>query len=152
MCIVTSLWSVKTAETSEHFYYDRRFRFSTQARDKYCEDSCWLVDCFWSQPSSPICQWQFRSSGQCVLLGNVGSVAWPPQFWAAEDLQFPFNMFPEKLLWCRDYNIKCIIDLHAAPGSQNGMEHSASRDGWTGWPTSDNISKTLNVIDFLAKR
>lgn len=33
------------------------------------------------------------------------------------------------------------------------MEHSASRDGTTGWPTSpDYISKTLDVIDFLAKR
>lgn len=62
---------------------------------------------------------------------------------------FPFN----KYLWCRAFDIKCIIDLHAAPGSQNGMEHSASRDGTTGWPTSsDYISLTLYVIDFLASR
>lgn len=54
---------------------------------------------------------------------------------------------------CRAYSIKCIIDLHAAPGSQNGMEHSASRDGTTGWPTSaDYISQTLDVIEFLASR
>lgn len=46
----------------------------------------------------------------------------------------------------------CIIDLHAAPGSQNGMEHSASRDGFTGWPSPDYISQTLDVIDFLASR
>jgi len=56
-------------------------------------------------------------------------------------------------LWCRAYNIKCVIDLHAAPGSQNGAEHSASRDGTTGWPSSpDYVSKTLDVIDFLASR
>ncbi|CAK9171957.1 unnamed protein product [Ilex paraguariensis] len=53
----------------------------------------------------------------------------------------------------RAYSIKCIIDLHAAPGSQNGMEHSSSRDGTTGWSTSpDSISQTLVVIDFLASR
>ncbi|RWW08974.1 hypothetical protein GW17_00027560, partial [Ensete ventricosum] len=53
---------------------------------------------------------------------------------------------------CRTYNLKCIIDLHAAPGSQNGMEHSASRDGSVDWPTPDYISQTLDVIDFLSAR
>ena len=53
----------------------------------------------------------------------------------------------------RKYDIKCIIDLHAAPASQNGMEHSASRDGFTGWPTSpDYISDSLHAIDFLVSR
>jgi hypothetical protein len=33
------------------------------------------------------------------------------------------------------------------------MEHSASRDGFTGWPTSpDYISKSLHVIEFLISR
>ncbi|XP_026395747.1 glucan 1,3-beta-glucosidase-like [Papaver somniferum] len=50
------------------------------------------------------------------------------------------------------YGIKCIIDLHAAPGSQNGMEHSSSRDGTIDWTTSDNIQQTLRVIDFLASK
>ncbi|KAF9610814.1 hypothetical protein IFM89_025055 [Coptis chinensis] len=56
-------------------------------------------------------------------------------------------------LWAQDYNIKCIIDLHAAPGSQNGMEHSASKDGSTDWPTSsEHISQSLDAINFLASR
>lgn len=53
---------------------------------------------------------------------------------------------------CRTHDLKCIIDLHAAPGSQNGMEHSASRDGSVDWPTPDYISQTLDVIDFLSAR
>lgn len=32
------------------------------------------------------------------------------------------------------------------------MEHSASRDGSTDWPNSENILQSLNVIDFLASR
>lgn len=45
------------------------------------------------------------------------------------------------------------MDLHAAPGSQNGYEHSASRDGSQEWGTTDeNIDQTVNVIDFLASR
>ncbi|KAG6403223.1 hypothetical protein SASPL_135440 [Salvia splendens] len=68
--------------------------------------------------------------------------------------KFPrFSCSACQILWFREYNLKCIIDLHAAPGSQNGMEHSSSRDGTTGWPTSsDYISQSLNAIDFLASR
>ncbi|KAK2443617.1 putative glucan 1,3-beta-glucosidase A [Trifolium repens] len=55
--------------------------------------------------------------------------------------------------WAQEYDIKCIIDLHVAPGSQNGMEHSSSIDGFTDWPTSpDYISKSLHVIEFLISR
>ncbi|KAI7990970.1 Glucan 1,3-beta-glucosidase [Camellia lanceoleosa] len=51
------------------------------------------------------------------------------------------------------YGINVIIDLHAAPGSQNGEEHSSSRDGSQEWGLSDqNIQKTVNVIDFLTSR
>lgn len=46
-----------------------------------------------------------------------------------------------------------IVDLHAAPGSQNGWEHSASRDGSQEWgQTDDTIPQTVDVIDFLTAR
>ncbi|KAF7815584.1 Actin cross-linking [Senna tora] len=51
------------------------------------------------------------------------------------------------------YGLKVILDLHAAPGSQNGVAHSATRDGSIGWgKTHDNIQQTLEVIEFFAKR
>ncbi len=54
---------------------------------------------------------------------------------------------------CRKYNIGIIVDLHAAPGSQNRLDHSASRDGSLEWGTSAaNIAQTVDVIDFLASR
>ena len=53
----------------------------------------------------------------------------------------------------RKYKLGVIIDLHAAPGSQNPWEHSSSRDGTQEWGTSDaNIAETVQVIDFLASR
>lgn len=53
----------------------------------------------------------------------------------------------------RKYGLKVIIDLHAAPGSQNGWEHSASRDGSQEWGNSqDYIQQTVAVIDFLTAR
>lgn len=49
--------------------------------------------------------------------------------------------------------MKVIIDLHAAPGSQNGFEHSSSRDGSQEWGLTDaNIQQTAKVIDFLTAR
>ncbi|EXB39756.1 Glucan 1,3-beta-glucosidase 2 [Morus notabilis] len=51
----------------------------------------------------------------------------------------------------RKYGMKVIIDLHAVQGSQNGWEHSGTRDGYLEWGDSY-ISDTVRVIDFLAKR
>lgn len=90
---------------------------------------------------------------------GINTVRIPVGWWIAFDPDPPapfiggsLEALDNALSWAQAYNIKCIIDLHAAPGSQNGMEHSASRDGTTDWPASDNISQTLHVIDFLASR
>lgn len=91
---------------------------------------------------------------------GINAVRIPIGWWIAFDPNPPspfiggsLEALDNAFSWARAYNIKCIIDLHAAPGSQNGMEHSASRDGTTGWPTSaDYISQTLDVIEFLASR
>ncbi|XP_052481133.1 probable glucan 1,3-beta-glucosidase A isoform X2 [Gossypium raimondii] len=91
---------------------------------------------------------------------GINTVRIPVGWWIAYDPDPPapfiggtLEALDNAFSWAEDYSIKCIIDLHAAPGSQNGMEHSASRDGTTGWPTSsDYILQTLHVIDFLASR
>ncbi|XP_042015552.1 probable glucan 1,3-beta-glucosidase A [Salvia splendens] len=91
---------------------------------------------------------------------GINTVRIPVGWWIAYDPNPPppfiggsLQALDNAFSWAQEYNIKCIIDLHAAPGSQNGMEHSSSRDGTTGWPTSsDYISQSLNAIDFLASR
>jgi aryl-phospho-beta-D-glucosidase BglC (GH1 family) len=47
--------------------------------------------------------------------------------------------------------MKVIVDLHAVEGSQNGNDHSGTRDGFLEWGDSY-IPQTVSVIDFLAKR
>ncbi|XP_074308493.1 putative glucan 1,3-beta-glucosidase A isoform X2 [Silene latifolia] len=91
---------------------------------------------------------------------GINTVRIPVGWWIAFDPDPPAPFIGGTLAaldnafsWAQTYNIKCIIDLHAAPGSQNGMEHSASRDGSIDWPTSQEyINKSLHVIDFLASR
>ncbi|KAM7460416.1 hypothetical protein LguiA_006379 [Lonicera macranthoides] len=73
----------------------------------------------------------------------------PPKPYVGGSLQALDNAF----LWAQRYGLNVIIDLHAAPGSQNGWEHSSSRDGSQEWGnTDDNVEQTVAVIDFLTAR
>uniref|UniRef100_A0A6V7QWP4 Uncharacterized protein n=1 Tax=Ananas comosus var. bracteatus TaxID=296719 RepID=A0A6V7QWP4_ANACO len=73
----------------------------------------------------------------------------PPPPFVGGSLQALDNAFT----WAEKYKLKVIVDLHAAPGSQNGNEHSGTRDGSQEWGTTDqNIAQTVGVIDFLASR
>ncbi|CAL8164217.1 unnamed protein product [Prunus armeniaca] len=103
----------------------------------------------------------FITIGDFIFLykHGINTVRIPVGWWIAYDPDPPapfiggtLEALDNAFSWAQAYNIKCIIDLHAAPGSQNGMEHSASRDGSTDWPNPDYISQTLHVIDFLASR
>ncbi|XP_037459303.1 probable glucan 1,3-beta-glucosidase A isoform X2 [Triticum dicoccoides] len=90
---------------------------------------------------------------------SINAVRIPVGWWIAYDPDPPapfiggsLEYLDRAFYWAQVYGLKCIIDLHAAPGSQNGMEHSASRDGSVDWPSEVNIQKTLDVIKFLAQR
>lgn len=56
--------------------------------------------------------------------------------------------------WAHQHGIVVLVDLHAAPGSQNGWDHGGSRDGTLAWgrPGTDFIEQTLGCIEWLAKR
>ncbi|PKA59447.1 hypothetical protein AXF42_Ash016470 [Apostasia shenzhenica] len=73
----------------------------------------------------------------------------PPHPFVGGSLQALDNAF----CWAEKYNVKVILDLHAAPGSQNGWEHSGTRDGLQSWAqTDDTIDQSVATIDFLASR
>ncbi|QCE00519.1 glucan 1 [Vigna unguiculata] len=73
----------------------------------------------------------------------------PPPPYVGGSLQALDNAF----LWSEKFGLKIILDLHAVPGSQNGFEHSGSRDGSQEWGKSDEtIQQTVGVIEFLTAR
>ncbi|KAF6149181.1 hypothetical protein GIB67_026037 [Kingdonia uniflora] len=79
----------------------------------------------------------------------IASGPTPPKPYVGGSLQALDKAF----LWARKYGLKIIIDLHAVEGSQNGYEHSSSRDGSLEWgKTDENIQKTVAVIEFLTAR
>ncbi len=56
------------------------------------------------------------------------------------------------LSWCEEVGLKVLIDLHGAPGSQNGFDNSGKR-GDVEWYTSDgdttNADRTTDILDQL---
>lgn len=56
--------------------------------------------------------------------------------------------------WAHRYDLRVLLCLHAAPGSQNGWEHSASRDGIPLWGRRGTpfMAETLKVLETLLAR
>ncbi|KAK1350217.1 putative glucan 1,3-beta-glucosidase A [Heracleum sosnowskyi] len=79
----------------------------------------------------------------------IASDPTPPKPYVGGSLAALDNAFK----WAKKYSLLVIVDLHAAPGSQNGNDHSASRDGSLEWGKNEStIQQTLDVIDFLSAR
>lgn len=53
--------------------------------------------------------------------------------------------------WARITGLKVWIDLHGAPGSQNGFDNSGWRDHLE-WQNGNNVQLTVDVIRELAHR
>ncbi len=85
---------------------------------------------------------------------GLNAVRLPVGFWALEAPKpyvaaAPFIAFA--LDQARDHGLKLLLDLHGAPGSQNGWDHSG-RSGPVGWPKEpQNIAETLRVLESFAQ-
>lgn len=51
-----------------------------------------------------------------------------------------------------EHGLGVLVDLHAAPGSQSGSEHSGVSDGVVGlFRDPHNVNKTIEMLRFLSK-
>ena len=56
------------------------------------------------------------------------------------------------LNWARKHSVHVIVDLHGAPGSQNGYDNSGQRTGNPQWALDqDNVGRTVDVVRFIAQ-
>jgi glucan 1,3-beta-glucosidase len=80
----------------------------------------------------PVGYWAFDvSGGEPYIQGQV------PYLWKA-------------VSWARNHGLKMIVDLHGAPGSQNGFDNSGQKMSYPTWHTQQsNIDRTNNVIKQL---
>ncbi len=59
--------------------------------------------------------------------------------------------FFKALLWADAHDLKVILDVHAAPGCQNGFDNGGLQ-GVIDWPKGDNVEKTLAFIETLVEK
>eukprot|EP00897_Mesotaenium_endlicherianum_P007681 jgi/Mesen1/6941/ME000036S06267 len=74
----------------------------------------------------------------------------PPAPWVGGGHRHLDNAF----LWAGQHGVLVLVDLHAAPGCQNGWDNGGSRDGSCDFtqPGSSHVADTLRVIRWLAQR
>lgn len=81
----------------------------------------------------------------------IGYWALGPAFIAANEPyvsgQWPYLL--QALRWLKALGMYALIDLHGAPGSQNGHDNSGF-SGPIGWDTPANIARTVDVLSALA--
>ncbi|EIW86986.1 glycoside hydrolase family 5 protein [Coniophora puteana RWD-64-598 SS2] len=59
--------------------------------------------------------------------------------------QLPY--LQKAIQWAANHNLKLIVDLHGAPGSQNGYDNSGHRINYPGWQSNQtNIDRTDAII------
>lgn len=54
--------------------------------------------------------------------------------------------------WARGTGLKIWIDLHGAPGSQNGFDNSGHRIATPGWQQGDTTAQTLAVLETITAK
>ena len=58
------------------------------------------------------------------------------------------------LNWARAHGVRCIVDVHGAPGSQNGYDNSGQRTDnpqFVSGGDNENVQRTLDLVRFLAE-
>ncbi|EJD06576.1 glycoside hydrolase family 5 protein [Fomitiporia mediterranea MF3/22] len=61
--------------------------------------------------------------------------------------------FLRALNWAKSNSLNVIVDLHGAPGSQNGYDNSGQRTNNPVWATGDgNVNRTIEILSFIAEK
>ena len=56
------------------------------------------------------------------------------------------------IYWARETGLKIWIDLHGAPGSQNGFDNSGQTMTKPQWQQGNSIAQTLVVLETIAQK
>ncbi|SPO30915.1 related to EXG1 - exo-beta-1,3-glucanase [Ustilago trichophora] len=93
-----------------------------------------------------------------IAAAGLNHVRIPVGYWAFEvGSGEPFlklnqwDLLKQAALWCGKYNLKVLVDLHAAPGNQNGFDHGGRR-GVNAWAyNATDIQRTINILQTMSR-
>lgn len=115
-------------------------------------DFSWLASHGFNAVRIPLGYW--NALGAEGLPGSIheSTIPYVPST-AAESFEYLDRMFS----WANEYGLSVFLDLHGAPGSQNGADHSGcdhgvGRGDGIGWGLGSTVKRSLAAIEVLAKR
>lgn len=81
----------------------------------------------------------------------------PIGYWAYDTFDSPYvkgaaEYIDAAIDWSRSTGLKMIIDLHGAPGSQNGFDNSGQRIKNPTWQSGDSVKQTLQVLQTMTNK
>lgn len=95
----------------------------------------------------------FYSEGdfQKIAASGFNLVRLPVGYWAFDDSYGPYSSgaapyLDKAIQWARNSGLKVMLDLHGAPGSQNGFDNSGQRTDYLMWQKDGNVDKTLTIL------
>jgi glucan 1,3-beta-glucosidase len=91
---------------------------------------------------------------QKIRDGGLNVIRIPIGYWAFLDIGAPYvngqvPYLDRAIDWARQTGLKVIIDLHGAPKSQNGFDHSGHKHNGPEWGQGDSISQTLQTLRII---
>ncbi|KAJ4295283.1 glucan exo-1,3-beta-glucosidase [Kalmusia sp. IMI 367209] len=81
----------------------------------------------------------------------------PIGYWSYIDVESEYvsgaaSYLDRAIMWARKTGLKVIIDLHGAPKSQNGFDHSGHALEWPQWGQGESIPQTHKVLKILGEK
>lgn len=101
--------------------------------------------------------WVTLADFQKIAKSGFNMVRIPIGFWAYDNAGTPYVSGSAPYLdtaigWARQVGVKVIIDLHGAPGSQNGFDNSGQRTKNFTWTQGNTIQRTLAVLQTIQSK
>ncbi|KAL3447953.1 glycoside hydrolase superfamily [Aspergillus insuetus] len=101
----------------------------------------------------------FITEGDFAQIAQAGltHVRIPVGYWAVTPIEGePYvdgqlEYLDQAVSWAAANNLEVIVDLHGAPGSQNGFDNSGRR-GPIQWQSGDTVDLTVRAFEVLAER
>ena len=89
-----------------------------------------------------------------IAENGLNSIRLPIGHWifgGFEPFESSANYVDKALKWASKYNLQVILDLHTAPGSQNGLDHSGRQGAVEWYQDPVYINQTVDVINKIAQ-
>lgn len=87
---------------------------------------------------------------------GINALRLPIGFWAYDNADTPYikgaDAYLEKAIgWARKAGLKVLVDLHGAPGGQNGFDNSGIA-GVVDWQKGNNLDRTISVLETMTRK